>query len=313
MTTDLNLEAAFLADFASVSNGLLQVVNGGVNQLWRGDFPSPMDVFLVCLVGMTREFKGGAAQLALAVRSTENDDVYVRGRLSMLSPERTADANRGVVPVVVDLRDVALPRIGRFAVTVSLAETEKVVDFEVLPPPTPLIPGGLSSALEAADYRRALDLIEDPARRESVIEDAGEAGRLKELVYAVVDEYASIFDQLQVGRLDDRVTVVGSNWRPAVSEVVGQRVFASHEEMQRYAESDEAKNDDKRSVGIVALNRGLNDELVDETLTYVINRGRFDSFMSALINLGDTLMPELATSDKPRILATLAARLNLPT
>jgi hypothetical protein len=169
----------------------------------------------------------------------------------------------------------------------------------------------MTDDLTQGDNRRALDLIGDPVRRQAVVKDATEAGRLKELAYAAIDGYASIFDQLHTRHLDGEIWNVRGEWGAAVSAVVGGRVSFSPEEMQRYAESDEAKNDDKRSVGIACLNRGLNDALVDETVTGVIDRGRFESFIAALVDTGHKVIPELDTPEKPQILGALAARMKL--
>ncbi|ORV89417.1 hypothetical protein AWC08_21895 [Mycobacterium gordonae] len=166
----------------------------------------------------------------------------------------------------------------------------------------------MTQDLTPADHARALNLIGDPASAPGVINEAAATGRVKELIYATIDGFRSIYDQLHTRHLDGETVFVRGEWGAAVSAIVGERTFTSAEEMQRYAESDEAKDNDVRLVGIVALNRGLQDDLVDDTVSYVIERGRLESFIATLSDVGRRLIPELNTQEMPRLLAALAAR-----
>lgn len=161
------------------------------------------------------------------------------------------------------------------------------------------------------DYRRAFDILEAGTHVQAIVDAADAANRLHQLVFATIDGFASIFDQVRTRHLDGEPIFVTGEWCGAIQRQA-ERVFASPEELVRFESSEEAKNDDRGNAAIVIINRAVHDDdLATQTLTESIQRGRIGSFIAALIDLCQTAIPELTTSDKAGLLSNLAARWQL--
>ena len=92
----MNVGTALLCDFASVRDGLLFVVGGGVTRLWREEFPAPMGVCLALVFEVhqmeaphphqidVRIVGVDGAQIARiegAFQSTPGEDIHVTEQL----------------------------------------------------------------------------------------------------------------------------------------------------------------------------------------------------------------------------------------
>ena len=136
MIRGLKLWTAFLADFASPANGLLQVVNGGINALFRPAFPAPMKVYLAGFLQISPEYDGRTVPVSFIVRSAENDDVCARVDAESAYPRLDGQTQPALVPFVVDLTEVQLPRTGEFIAIASIAGEQIAIEFQALPPRT---------------------------------------------------------------------------------------------------------------------------------------------------------------------------------
>lgn len=144
----MKVTAILLADHATVREGLLHVLGGGITRLARDPLPGRLDVML-----------------ALMTRANDVDDLMAGHNLEVTITESSPDDTRRIakavmdlgpppgpinpgpnlqVPVVVPLQAVPVPRTGLYVISVSLDgedvgsyefEVVKIADFSVVPTP----------------------------------------------------------------------------------------------------------------------------------------------------------------------------------
>ncbi len=136
----MRLNGAVLCDAASVREGLLHVLGGGVTLLTRDAFPSRMGVTLAILVDM--EVADDAAHtLTVKIRPQGDQQTIaeVRGEFGV-GPDSGAEALDDplspMIPLVVPLVDLPLPKPGRYELGVSLDDApEYILRFDAVAPP----------------------------------------------------------------------------------------------------------------------------------------------------------------------------------
>lgn len=137
----MKISTAMLCDAATVREGLLHVLGGGVTRLGRGEFPARMDVELALMVRQHPTEFDGRHMMRVVVQSADGDEVagaeLTWGPVQVLDGEVHGEAWQ---PVVVPLRLVQLPGPGDYSVEVLIDGIHQVsLPFVAVQqqPPTP--------------------------------------------------------------------------------------------------------------------------------------------------------------------------------
>jgi hypothetical protein len=111
---------ALLSDFATVREGLLHMLGGGVNRLWRDKYPASMGLSLGLCIEVHRTEARQPHNLVVIVQDEDGQ------RLSEVSAQfevnREFDTSRPgectLMPLVLSLQTIALPRPGSYSVEI---------------------------------------------------------------------------------------------------------------------------------------------------------------------------------------------------
>lgn len=123
----MKVTAALLCDAATVREGLLHVLGAGLTHFGREAFPARMD----CDFGLALEVEEGDVRsphtVRCSVHSEDGDETYAVADLGFgpgeaEGPEPLPQA----LAAVLSLRNVGLPKPGRYFVSVNLDDNEAV-------------------------------------------------------------------------------------------------------------------------------------------------------------------------------------------
>lgn len=130
----MDVPVALLCDFATVREGLLHLLGGGLTRLWRPELPAPLNVTLSLLVELEQDELDVAHELVIDVRGPDDDPVAeARAEFHAPSTDRLEDGEKLTSPVVVPLHAVTTSRFGPHTIKVSIdGVLANVVDFWVL-------------------------------------------------------------------------------------------------------------------------------------------------------------------------------------
>ncbi|HVT78996.1 MAG TPA: hypothetical protein VHD87_18285 [Acidimicrobiales bacterium] len=119
--------SALLCDAATVREGLLHILGGGITRLHRAEFPAPMQVTLVAQVVLTPTEIQFAHDVT-AVIQTEDGDVVVQanGHLEAGQPNPMLEPGESVIlPLVINLHNVVVPAPGGYSIEISVDEVHQ--------------------------------------------------------------------------------------------------------------------------------------------------------------------------------------------
>jgi hypothetical protein len=140
----MEIQAAILCDSATVREGLLHVLGGGITRLWRGTVPAPLNVALAGFVAMDGNDLGALHEFHIAIRSDATNETIAEamGGVQSQRPERLEAGEQLLVPFVAPLHNVGTMAYGRHTLTVSLdaGATTREISFWVLNPEELQIP-----------------------------------------------------------------------------------------------------------------------------------------------------------------------------
>jgi hypothetical protein len=145
----MNVAAAFLCDAATVREGLLHVLGGGVTRLWRDEFPAPMNVAIALLLELDRSELGRPHQLEMAVMDEDGGSVAtVQGGFQFPPQPSLEFGENAVIPFTVPLHEAAVPKVGPYSISIHIDNvmhrrltfsvrplSERSRSSEALPPP----------------------------------------------------------------------------------------------------------------------------------------------------------------------------------
>ena len=119
--------SALLCDAATVREGLLHILGGGITRLHRGEFPAPMQVTLVAQIVLTPSEIGFPHDVT-AVIQTEDGDVVVqaKGHLEPGEPNPMLEPGESVIlPLVINLAGVVVPGPGGYSIEVLVDDVHQ--------------------------------------------------------------------------------------------------------------------------------------------------------------------------------------------
>lgn len=124
-----------LADHATVREGLLHVLGGGITRLFRDPLPAPMGV-VVAIMLQPADFADLATQHRLEViitRASDEGDTAVAKAVMTLDATGPDAGPLPAIPVVVPLQGVPITATGVHKIMIDLdGEAAEVIEFEVL-------------------------------------------------------------------------------------------------------------------------------------------------------------------------------------
>jgi len=125
----MKISTIMLCDAASVRDGLLHVLGGGLNILWREAYPAPMGCTLALMIeGQIGDVSPDKPlQLAITIFADNVDGpVVVRFDGELTAIADGSGARNFITPVVYNLDPVPLPGPGTYHLTVQLEQLEPI-------------------------------------------------------------------------------------------------------------------------------------------------------------------------------------------
>jgi hypothetical protein len=138
----MEIHAVLLCDSATVREGLLHVLGGGITRVWRPALPAPLGVALATLVAMQPEEMGQLHEIHVAVSSPARRIVEGMGALQAALPPNIEPGESVVVPFVLPLHNAGTAEYGRHVVELSIDDgvASSQLTFWVLHPDEMALP-----------------------------------------------------------------------------------------------------------------------------------------------------------------------------
>lgn len=134
----MRISTALLCDAATVREGLLHILGGGVSVMGRAEFPAPMLVQLAILIHQHPTELGQDHVLDVVVQNVDGARV-AEASVQWSTPAAAIPGFRELAqPVVLPLQDIGLPQPGAYSVELLInGHHEASVGFEVVTGPLP--------------------------------------------------------------------------------------------------------------------------------------------------------------------------------
>jgi len=131
----MQVAAAFLCDAASVREGLLHVLGGGITRVWRQEFPGPMGMSVAMLLELHRQELNRPHELSITVMGEDGQSVAeVKGGFQAPANPNLEVHEGLLVPMTLDLRAAAIPAAGAYTVDISIdGEHRRSLRFSARP------------------------------------------------------------------------------------------------------------------------------------------------------------------------------------
>lgn len=121
------VRVAALCDYAQVREQMLTVASAGVTRAYREKYPAPMGVMLALMVEMSAADAKMPHEIQARVEDSDGDKIAELGLAFQVGAILDLDPGEMlVVPTVLDLRDIELPRPGRYQVVVVPEGAEEI-------------------------------------------------------------------------------------------------------------------------------------------------------------------------------------------
>lgn len=120
----MNVGTALLCDFATVREGLLHIIAGGVTRLWRDQYPAPIGCSLALVFEIHPMEAARPHEIDVRVMTEDGAEMArVQGGFQT-TPGQDAKAGESLlVPVALDLRNAGLPGPGGYSIEISVDGT----------------------------------------------------------------------------------------------------------------------------------------------------------------------------------------------
>lgn len=121
----MRIAIAVLADAINVRERMINILSAGVTTVVHPEFPAPLGVDLALMVELEESdvAQDGAAQIVITVLDPQGEHVArVTGEMTWTAGEAWPQ----YIPAPVSLRDVPLPKPGRYSVVVGLSDQQEI-------------------------------------------------------------------------------------------------------------------------------------------------------------------------------------------
>jgi hypothetical protein len=115
----MEIRAALLCDSATVREGLLHVLGGGINRIWRPTLPAPLSVALACLVAIDPTEAEQLHEVHMTVSSPNMQLGDAMGALQASVPPKIEPGETMLLPIVLPLHNIGTVEYGRHVVRLS--------------------------------------------------------------------------------------------------------------------------------------------------------------------------------------------------
>ena len=128
-----------LCDAATLREGLLHVLGGGITVLYRDSFPAPLALKIVVVAEVLAEELAQPQKITVTVENLEGAQVFAVIEGDWESPGDGADPNvPAYISLIIGLERVAVPAVGYYRARIDLDG----VETRILPFQAKLITGG---------------------------------------------------------------------------------------------------------------------------------------------------------------------------
>lgn len=117
----MQIGAAILCDYATIREGLLHVLGGGVTRIWSDQFPAPLAGTVALLLELRRQELDRPHEFDMVVMGADG------GRLAEINGAFQVPTNPDLdihdpqlVPLALDLRRASLPAAGAYTIDISI-------------------------------------------------------------------------------------------------------------------------------------------------------------------------------------------------
>lgn len=122
------ITSALLCDAATVREGLVHILGGGITRLNRTEYPSPMMTALAIAVVLS-PLEAGHPHEVLAVVQTEDGEAIVQaqGQLHPGDPSPLLEPGESVaIQLAIPLHQVVLPSAGGYSIEISVDDVHQL-------------------------------------------------------------------------------------------------------------------------------------------------------------------------------------------
>ena len=121
------VRVAALCDFAQVRERMLTMASAGVTRAYREQYPAPMGVMLALMMEISTVDAAVPHEILARVEDSDGGKIAEAGAAFQVG--KIGDLDPGemlVIPAVLDLRDVELPKPGRYQVVVVPEASDEI-------------------------------------------------------------------------------------------------------------------------------------------------------------------------------------------
>lgn len=112
---------ALLCDAATVREGLLHILGGGLTQVWRESFPSPLGASLALLITLHSSETGERHGMRIILQSEDGETlVNVEAEFQAEKGPGWMPGHSPGLPMVISLMGVMLPAAGSYSVEITV-------------------------------------------------------------------------------------------------------------------------------------------------------------------------------------------------
>ena len=122
------ITSALLCDAATVREGLVHILGGGITRLNRPEYPSPMMTALALAVVLS-PLEAGHPHEVVAVVQTEDGEAIVQanGQLQPGEPSPLLEPGESVaIQLAIPLHQVVLPAAGGYSIEISVDDVHQL-------------------------------------------------------------------------------------------------------------------------------------------------------------------------------------------
>ena len=132
-----------ICDAASVREGLLHVLGGGITRVWRADLPAALGVTLAVVVDLSPDVMFDPHEVTVHFVRDDDDEQLseIKGAFQVGPELRLEPGEHQLVPMAFDLRGAAVERYGAYTFHVAIdLLPATALRFWVLHPEEQLLP-----------------------------------------------------------------------------------------------------------------------------------------------------------------------------